>query len=529
MFNFNLKEIITRVKNIFTHEEKPKGIRKNKGIVSNRKGDYSHAIVPDELIGLSNAEVCTYIAREASKVTRSNELHELGRVFAKWLNTKVTSAGTLISINFKRDLLKQCINEIKAHNIMRLDLDKQIKHLSSTHDKYRREIRNILLKSDQSEYTQAETIGKAKNDLLGLLDEHDASDAFDDVKALQVDSHIITWLYAYAISGSELKRAVRKETKKLNQKHRHTITVRMADIQQMITYGLSDSNKSYGRLAVALALATGRRSIELLHTGRFEVVQGSFKPLKFKGQAKKKKGVIADNYLIYCIGCKPEDVVEGIKRLRKHPKVAETLTKAQEIPAHKRNRFIKERTHSARLDATTVAFNHNADRTFKDTRAIYASICVDTMKPKDSYYHEKQTDEVFLSDLLGHNSIKEQLHYKQFVIDYEAGVSAKVSPMKKFDAVYEGDAPTPFDTLDVAIDNMEIHKRSRTALLRLNEKVKAYAIANPSTRITKTLVLKKIGCSKNVADNYLGAKDKQGKVKLTGIAEAVIQAYNDAL
>lgn len=445
---------------------------------------------------------------------------------AGWLN------NTTINETTTKGQYRTQINEaIKAQDVKHYDFDRSIDTLIKKYPDRRTELLNI-------KNTNALIVRGAMNE-LGKKDKT----LKDELSEIEDKCYIITILNEYGISKNDKNKEIERQKKKLDESINHKEVIRYADINAIIQEGLKSD--SYARLAVALALATGRRSIEVLYTGTFKELHGSIKSLEFTGQAKKRKGTEVESYPIYTICCSASEVIKGIKKLRDNKHLRKIINKAEKLPEHERNRYIKSKTQSTRGEATIRAFNYDFKRKFKDTRAIYTRHCLTKYYTKggDSYYQATETrsapnELAFLKDLLGHSGYKDQQNYLHFEIDYALPVSQKKNAPKKFgrDAdKMEITDKTIFDKLDSIIEAMtekpdgtKLHPRTKNAVLNLNHNVKAYALANPNKPINKTVIVKKIGCSKNVADIYAGNKKRDGTIT-KGIAESVLAEYNKTI
>jgi len=167
---------------------------------------------------------------------------------------------------------------------------------------------------------------------------------------------------------------------------------------------------SYVDVAVGLAFLTGRRSIEILALGSFEVKDKSH--VLFKGQAKKRDKDIK-GYTIPVL-CDSQLVVNGLKRLN-GLKNFDNLTNEQ----------IHNSTSASLNKAVKKYFNRFAvkELTMHDLRRIYAKYCLDKFLGKDKFIKVKN-DRFFLSKLLGHEHDKKGtgtetgLSYLDFTIQY---------------------------------------------------------------------------------------------------------------
>lgn len=507
-------------------ENKPS--RRTSGTTSKnevKKTPPANYTLPSHLKGKKIGFVAKW-AGEQARMHQNNEdkLLRVASDLIGWMQSKKTA------VNTKRGYITKINNMIKRADVKHHDFNSKLTDLMTEYPQHKK-LLGSLRSSNAVEI--GGTIAGIKETLEG-----DKSGLYDAISDLPVYCLIASQLDIHAMTRQQKDNASKEADKKANHRHTHQETIRVADIEAIIKEGLQSD--SYGRLSFALSLATGRRSIEVMYTGEFKELHGSLKSIEFYGQAKKRKGTEVDNYPIYVIGCSASEVVEGIKKLRNIPALKKHLKNAEKEHKHDRREYIKQKTQNTRLEASNVAMGYGNNRkyskvVYKDSRAIYTRICLDKYfnKGADSYYKEK-TEVVFLQDLLGHSNKRDQQNYLQFIIDYDlprTPKSERLPPQKtKVDNADIGTGKNKdaelFEVLCEKIKNMdELHSRTRNALLDLNENVIAYALANPTKRIHKTAIVKKIGCSKNVADIYAGNKKRDGAITV-GLAESVLTEYN---
>jgi hypothetical protein len=200
----------------------------------------------------------------------------------------------------------------------------------------------------------------------------------------------------------------RKETKAKHLKEKQQSVVILKDPQALINIATnllrSDKLVNRGRfrdLMVALALLTGRRSIEIAKVGSIydDPSQCSSQELMFTGQAKAKREVAP--YKIPVLGDKLL-VLKAWKQLRElKPKWATT-----------ENSTITRGINKSINEAAKDAFDDIA-KTFKDLRAVYAAICYDQFAKNGA-----MTVSAYASKILGHweddNTVG--LHYGGFKV-----------------------------------------------------------------------------------------------------------------
>ena len=482
--------------------------------------------LPSHLKNKGIMQVAEWAGEQAHKHQRNKaKLVQVADDLIAWIHSKD------VKINTKRSYITRINNMIKRKDIKHHDFYSNLSMLINQYPQHKKllsTLRNV----------SASKIGGTMADVLKTLkDDSDTSGLYDDLSKLSLYCVITLRLNNRALTRQAKDTAKSEALSRADTRHSQQELIRYADIEAIIKEGLN--SESYGRLAFALSLATGRRAIEILYTGSFKALKGSTKSLEFAGQAKKRKGTATPPYPIYVIGCSAEDVVQGVKRLRNIPALKKHLIEAKQLHRDGRNEYIRQRTQNVRAESANRAMGYGHSRKYskvlyKDSRAIYTRICLDKylQDGQDSFY--KNVSEVqFLQDLLGHSSKKDQQNYLQFIIDYDAPrtPSSERKPNPKIKAnnapvAHENKDSELFEALYDAIKGMdELHPRTRNALLDLNENVIAYANAYPSSHINKTNIRKKIGCSANVANLYAGNTNKKGEV-IKGLAEPVLTKYN---
>lgn len=207
------------------------------------------------------------------------------------------------------------------------------------------------------------------------------------------------------LSLSDKLSAVVKKKQEKSQTARHTTTVRQISINYYTAWMdrilKNHDEHDWENLAIALALATGRRPVELFRSGRFSDPVGD--TLKFSGQAKTK---LSDSkpYRIPVLA-DPNLIIELVKKLRKQAK----------IPKEASNDQFNRMTSKALNKRMDLVFDKQAVE-FYALRAAYGRLCVQRV-----YSVSQGTEEAFLANILGHSADDRATvqHYKTVVFDEE--------------------------------------------------------------------------------------------------------------
>ncbi|MIY14534.1 protelomerase [Salmonella enterica subsp. enterica] len=236
----------------------------------------------------------------------------------------------------------------------------------------------------------------------------------DDLGSLKVNHEI---LYHLQLSSAERASIQKRWDEVLGEKKRSTVLIdypsymqRVIDIITPEFTPTGTSRASLAPMAFALAAVSGRRMIEIMVQGEFEAV-GRYQ-VKFYGQAKKRTGEDSGR-TIYTL-CDAALFVARLEQLRNAPAAADF----DDImgPGDDSYRSANARINTilaAPFNAFAKDFFGDERRVFKDTRAIYARIAYEAWFRYDARWQNVDED-VFFSEILGHDDENTQLHYKQF-------------------------------------------------------------------------------------------------------------------
>lgn len=164
-------------------------------------------------------------------------------------------------------------------------------------------------------------------------------------------------------------------------------------------------------LAFALAAVSGRRMIEIMVHGEFEAAGKNM--VRFTGQAKKRH-VDDEARTIYTL-CDSDLFIDRLKVLRNCPAASDfdqVRVGGDENDSRSENGRISSILGTAFSPWVKRFFNDDR-RMFKDSRSIYARIAYERWFRVDPRWANVDED-VFFSELLGHDDEGTQLHYKQF-------------------------------------------------------------------------------------------------------------------
>lgn len=252
-------------------------------------------------------------------------------------------------------------------------------------------------------------------------------DFYPALDKLKIDHEVMRHLTKDSFS-SDNKQAENKAN--LIFKKEGVVNIDYTKQMQLMSLLLSDSSAhQWEALAVGVAMATGRRAIEVLFQGEFEKIDNN--RLKFTGQAKKRGGVTGDEMEIYSLA-DANVVLKALSRLRSFSNIA-SLASLKAERHYSVNELVSNRTAGPLnkfmrdlVDRFPITIEgHRRDWVFKDTRAMYAKTCFELFF-KDDKRWAKKDENMFYQELLGHHDTDAQNHYMQFKI-HNAG--AKWEPV----------------------------------------------------------------------------------------------------
>jgi hypothetical protein len=241
---------------------------------------------------------------------------------------------------------------------------------------------------------------------------------YPDLEKLKIDHEVMRHLKKDSFS-SDSKRE--ESTHNLIAKKTGAIGIDYTKLMQVLDLLMSPAaSHRWEAAATAVAIATGRRAIEVLVQGEFEKIDNH--RLKFIGQAKKREGITDDEMEIYCLA-DANLVLKTISRLRSFSNII-ALDSLEADRHYKKNELISSRTAGPLnsfirdlFDSFQITTEHRFkdDWLFKDTRAIYAKTAFELFFKEDKRW-QKKDENMFYQELLGHHDGEAQKHYMQFKI-----------------------------------------------------------------------------------------------------------------
>ncbi|ENG2646468.1 protelomerase [Salmonella enterica subsp. enterica serovar Banana] len=316
----------------------------------------------------------------------------------------------------------------------------------------------------------------------------------DELSQLKINHEI---LYHLQLSPAERQSIQQRWADILSEKKRSAVSIDypryMQAVYDLLSAPLAHYNLStrvgMAPLAFALSAVSGRRMIEILWLGEFKAT-GRY-TVEFTGQAKKRSESDVVARSIYTL-CDSQLFIEKLEALRNCPAAADFYEITEGYGE------LDTRSENARIGAVTAkAFNPwvkdffgDDRRVFKDSRAIYARIAYETWFRYDPKWQNVDED-VFFSEILGHDDENTQLHYKQF-------------KLLNFTRTWKPDTGVENRRLAnlQALDNEMIGFAKGDAGVRIHTTVKELIEANPDAKITNS-TLRKYGFNSPLIRRYL--------------------------
>lgn len=168
--------------------------------------------------------------------------------------------------------------------------------------------------------------------------------------------------------------------------------ISMEAIERAVEEGLDPTQQHATKIAVALALCTGRRSIELFRTAVLKKTKDGHK-LLFKGQAKQKRKHVAEAYEIPVILADTSRVMSAFNRLRKTSMSTNISDLDNEAVARRIGTTLSDATRSSLL-AINISFH--------TCRAIYARLAYEEHRKNTKKSDTPLSEDGYRYTILGH-------------------------------------------------------------------------------------------------------------------------------
>ena len=320
---------------------------------------------------------------------KQRDINNKVRSFRRYLG--IDSSGNKSKEWGARTILKRIAESralLRATNLTAPDSERQAKKLAREY----KEFSSIILELAKSK--------DIKRECQAMINSDDTPKDLERVLKKFKLEHPVYYRIASSKPGSKLeaikiakkdadKKAVIDKNKVTSKK---SLVLSRPLIVKAVKEGLRKDQIFASRMALAVILCTGRRNIEILKVGKFEVVNKN--TILFSGQAKKKFGAVAKPYEIPVMHASAQDVVDCLDRLKRTSMCKELKGLSNEA--------VTERTSKTLSDcARTQLKNDNA--TFYSARAAYGQEAYKKFIATLSASDKKPSVAGYISELLGHD------------------------------------------------------------------------------------------------------------------------------
>ncbi len=368
----------------------------------------------------------------------------------------------------------------------------------------------------------ADTIGGEYKHALDVLKDkvkQDADAMYNKLRKIEYKHPIMAFL---TISDVQYARWNEELNTNLAQRKNNQVEFNYHEIMKIIDYCF-EKNDFY-HLLTGIALATGRRAVEIVYQGDFKK-KGQFE-LTFSGQAKKGVGIKTKPYNIPTV-VDAGRIMKAFQTLRKSELYREIKKAHGDKPEKIRNAAINQKIgrHSnytaKRLldpDATTASNGSvKSSRKFKDTRAIAVRIALDMIRP-ERFSHVDEN--AFIAAYCGHTSYKESSNYQHVKISTEPSqrkpTEQSVEKFTENKTKVKAVDISALEAMDSLIEQtrdrgvMKQHQRVKALALRINWKLTQSAIYK-GRKVNGEVI--KAGGSLPIVKRYLAVRGMADAIK----------------
>ena len=340
----------------------------------------------------------------------------------------------------------------------------------------------------------------ALNTLLPI-DTVESNSAYNDLRRAEL-IHPLIRLLSLDSQQSALRQQQIKDNRKTKKQHAVTITYKQ--IELVIDDCLSSDN--FYEMAVGIALATGRRAIECVHTGVFTPTRRKH-DVNFAGVAKKSKKHIRGTKYTIPLLIESKKIISAVKKLRSTDRYKSLLLDVSSLPLDDQNIVINRRVAGGLNSAIRRLFD-NDNLVYKDSRTIAGNIAVEKIYKTQTRYQKLDVG-AFRTKYFIHDTFEEAVNYEHINIDFNASFDATKKTTKKVTAkLKEAD----ISALIAIKDDLQKLPKKMSSAVKLHERVISAISENGAYVISQSAIFKgkklgdkviKIGGSKPVIKRYL--------------------------
>ncbi|MEN9501714.1 MAG: Vibrio virus [Pseudomonadota bacterium] len=361
--------------------------------------------------------------------------------------------------------------------------DRNLRHhsLPTVVERYRQRFPAYHALLDALLAADAHTAGLKRLHLLNAATERQDPEAFAAFNKIKTDHEACRHLFV----GHMEKMALEQEqAEALHYRKTHTIKINPDSIIKLINHLLTTPTKHHGlvfdyaRLAIGIALATGRRAVEVIYTGQFQLIDEH--TLYFTGQAKKRAGTEGDTPTKLTIPTLVPAplVVASMQQLRALEPMLDLQARMAQEPNERLSRALVNKVTSINLNVKIKQLMGETF-TFKDTRAMYARMAYAQFF--NTHYWQNIDEDEFFRRLLGHQDYETVKAYRCIQLD-SAGLDFSPTIITRH---VDETLLTAFKTLDVSGAGRGVQK--------LHQFV-CFVVENaPGTQFNQTMLNKKAG------------------------------------
>lgn len=391
--------------------------------------------------------------------------------------------------------------DLEESGLVHPDFKNRVDALVGEFPKYQSMIESIDFTTSGTIKKSIEAIAKNINATIKRMkSESTKKTAISFLEKLQAVPHQHPCMFSLVRQGDEKANMAKRETDrktKYQKRPRKFSGIEMINVMNRML-----KSDTWDEIMLGLAIATGRRSVEIFHFGQFSKAGNG--RIAFTGMRKSK--VKADQSFNIPALVDDEIIIEAVERLRSMDRY-QTLTKrlnAQKLHEAEYSRKINQSIAAYINETINKVFNgddENAPRwVFKDSRAIYARLayaiyCANCKKAG----REPQQELNYFKEVLLHTDMNETLSYMQFTLsDADALTSYQLTKAKK-----EGESLTFADRLPLLVELGQREEIASSKAMRgIHEWVVNHIQANPEAVINGGVIRREYGGSPNRVTEY---------------------------
>ena len=307
-------------------------------------------------------------------------------------------------------------------------------------------------------------------------------------------------------------------TKNRTKRKRNAKLINFSEINHAIDKGFTSDN--FYEIAVAVALATGRRFIEVIHTGQFDLSEEGEFFFEVSGIAKK---IDPDSrFKVYTLPSiiPAEKIVEAVNKLRTHKTYTGWMAALTGLTYKELNKALNNRAaREASETFNRIMKRQPKELVFKDTRSIAGLIAQEKIFPLNHEIWKGFDADEFKTYYLLHDNLEEAVNYGHIDLSFDDNhkIDLYYAPEKKANNRSRGNVVTDADVSPL----LEVKIINDKPLSKLHDKVIA-VMSKTAFKLSASLVYKgkiingervKIGGSMPVIKRYLANEDVDRALK----------------